>query len=552
VASSGGGIVVVVVNVVVVVDVVVVEGVDVDVVVVEVLDGGETGAAVHVGCPTGSGAAPLLIAHVTTTVAPGLYCTLTRFAGGTPRLPGPSRRSSRTSRPRSGSRVVVVGAVVVELGGAGRVVEFGAVVGVVGGAVGASVGGVVGASVGGVVGAAVAGRGGETVTTVGRTVVVCGTAVVLGRAVVEVGALVVEGGTVDVVVDGCVGTATRLLSPSLPPSATNATRPMAHSAITAPAVTRAAVTSCIPLRLPCDRRMASAARAASTNATIVATIGTTMLTTAHTRAATANGSVRGLPPQPPGPCPLAVAPVGSGSGPTGTSPVSSASQSGGSEADTEPQYRRRLRQQRQVGDDARLGRLLRMTSAVLPITGDPEADQLLVTDPFALLVGMLLDQQVPMEWAFKGPSTLRERLGSLDAKTIAAMSPEEVDAVFRQKPALHRYPGSMAKRAHALAVHIVDEYDGDAAAIWRDAQHPNVVLDRLRALPGFGEEKARIFLAILGKRLAAAPPGWEDYARPFGDTNPRSVADVDSPEALLRVREWKQAQKKQGKKKSDL
>jgi uncharacterized HhH-GPD family protein len=191
-----------------------------------------------------------------------------------------------------------------------------------------------------------------------------------------------------------------------------------------------------------------------------------------------------------------------------------------------------------------------MATAVFPITGDPEADELLVSDPFALLVGMLLDQQVPMEWAFRGPSTLRGRLGTLDAKSIAAMSPGEVEAVFRRKPALHRYPASMAKRTHALATHIVDQYDGDAAAIWRDVQDAKELFDRLRALPGYGEEKAKIFVAILGKRLGVAPPGWEQYAGPFGDANPRSVADIDSPEALLRVREWKQAQKKAGKTKS--
>jgi len=192
-----------------------------------------------------------------------------------------------------------------------------------------------------------------------------------------------------------------------------------------------------------------------------------------------------------------------------------------------------------------------MVSAVLPVTGDPDADRLLVDDPFALLVGMLLDQQVPMEWAFKGPSTLRDRLGTLDVQAIAAMSDDDVEAVFRQKPALHRYPASMARRTHALAVHIADEYGSDAAAIWRGVDDPKELFARLRALPGFGEEKAKIFLAILGKRLAAAPPGWEAVAQPFGDAEPRSVADIDSPEALLRVREWKQARKKLGKKKSD-
>jgi uncharacterized HhH-GPD family protein len=192
-----------------------------------------------------------------------------------------------------------------------------------------------------------------------------------------------------------------------------------------------------------------------------------------------------------------------------------------------------------------------MTTAVLPVTGDPEADELLVTDPFALLVGMLLDQQVPMEWAFRGPATLRQRLGTLDAQAIAAMSPEDVEAVFRQKPALHRYPASMGKRTHALATHIVENYRGDAAAIWRDVTGPKVLFDRLRELPGYGEEKAKIFLAMLGKRLGVAPPGWEQYAGPFGDSNPRSVADIDSPEALIRVRAWKQEQKKKGKAKSE-
>ena len=187
----------------------------------------------------------------------------------------------------------------------------------------------------------------------------------------------------------------------------------------------------------------------------------------------------------------------------------------------------------------------------MPVTGDAEADALLVSDPLALLVGMLLDQQVPMEWAFRGPATLRERLGTLDAATIAAMPPEEVEAAFRQKPALHRYPGSMAKRTHALCVHLVEHYDGDAAAVWTGVRDPAVLLDRLRALPGFGDEKARIFLAVLGKRLGVAPDGWQEQATPFGDDQPRSVADIDSAESLARVRAWKQAQKAKGKGKAD-
>ena len=190
----------------------------------------------------------------------------------------------------------------------------------------------------------------------------------------------------------------------------------------------------------------------------------------------------------------------------------------------------------------------------LAVTGDPDADRLLVEDPLALLIGMLLDQQVPMEWAFRGPYTLRERLGvsgRLDAATIAAMAPDDFEALFRNKPALHRYPGSMAKRTHDLCRHLVDEYDGDAAALWRDASDGAEVYRRLRALPGYGEEKAKIFLAILGKRLGVAPPGWEEAAAPFSDATPRSVADIDSPESLRRVREWKTEQKRKKRSKAD-
>jgi uncharacterized HhH-GPD family protein len=195
-----------------------------------------------------------------------------------------------------------------------------------------------------------------------------------------------------------------------------------------------------------------------------------------------------------------------------------------------------------------------VTEATLPVTGDPEADHLLVDDPLALLIGMLLDQQVPMEWAFRGPLTLRQRLGAtarLDAAAIAAMAPDELEAVFREKPALHRYPGSMAKRAHSLCRHLVDEYGGDAAAVWQGAASGEELYRRLRELPGYGDEKAKIFVAILGKRLGVAPPGWEATAAPFSDATPRSVADIDSPEAFRRVREWKTAQKRRKKAKTD-
>ena len=165
----------------------------------------------------------------------------------------------------------------------------------------------------------------------------------------------------------------------------------------------------------------------------------------------------------------------------------------------------------------------------LAIAGDADADRLLNTDPLALLLGMLLDQQIPMEWAFMGPYRLTDRLDApLDAATIAAMDPDEFAELVRAKPALHRFPGSMATRMQALCQHLVDEYDGDAGAVWRGVRRGDVLLERLVALPGYGEEKARIFIAILAKRFGKTPAGWEDAAGPFADDTPRSVADIDS------------------------
>ena len=196
-----------------------------------------------------------------------------------------------------------------------------------------------------------------------------------------------------------------------------------------------------------------------------------------------------------------------------------------------------------------------MATTEIPVTGDPEADRLLVENPLALLIGMLLDQQVSMEWAFRGPYTLSERLGGLDAAAIAAMDPDDLEAAFREKPALHRYPASMAKRTHALCRVLVDEYDCDATKVWTRAtagdETGDELLARLRALPGFGEEKSKIFLALLAKRFGVTPPGWEAAARPFSDTTMRSVADIDSSEALAEVRRWKKAQKTKGKGKAD-
>ncbi len=187
------------------------------------------------------------------------------------------------------------------------------------------------------------------------------------------------------------------------------------------------------------------------------------------------------------------------------------------------------------------------SSARLPITGDAEADAFLASDPLALMIGMLLDQQVPMEWAFLGPRNLRDRLGGLDAAAIAAMPEEEFVAAFTAKPALHRFPGSMGKRTQALCQALVDDYGGDAERVWSDAATGDELYARLVALPGFGVDKAKIFMALLAKRFDVRPSGWEQAAAPFSDEVPRSVADVDSPESLEQVREWKRSQKAKAK-----
>lgn len=182
---------------------------------------------------------------------------------------------------------------------------------------------------------------------------------------------------------------------------------------------------------------------------------------------------------------------------------------------------------------------------VLPLSGNAEADALLARDPLALLIGMLLDQQVPMERAFFAPFELSRRLGGeLDAARLARTDPEELAAIFASKPALHRFPAAMAQRVQALCSHIVARYGGDAAAVWNDAPDGATLLERVRALPGFGDEKARIFVALLGKRLGVRPPGWEAAAGRFGEPGVyASVADIDGPEALERVREHKRALK---------
>lgn len=180
----------------------------------------------------------------------------------------------------------------------------------------------------------------------------------------------------------------------------------------------------------------------------------------------------------------------------------------------------------------------------------PEADELLGRSPLAALVGMLLDQQVPMEWAFTGPYTIARRLGreDLDAGEIAAYDPDAFTALLTAKPAVHRYPGSMAKRVQQLCQYLVDHYGGDAAAIWRDVDTGRELFDRLHALPGFGRQKAQIFVAFLGKRLGVAPGGWREAAGHYGDPDARrSAADITGPESLAEVRAFKQEAKRAAK-----
>ena len=181
----------------------------------------------------------------------------------------------------------------------------------------------------------------------------------------------------------------------------------------------------------------------------------------------------------------------------------------------------------------------------LHITDDPAADELLTRDPLALLIGMLLDQQVPMETAFAGPLKISERLGTLDAETIAAADPEKFAELCAQTPAVHRFPGSMAARVQALCRAVVDEWGGDAAAIWtRDDPDGRTVLKRLKALPGYGDQKARIFLALLGKQYGYTGDGWREAAGPYGEEGShRSVADIVSPDSLQKVRAFKKAAK---------
>jgi uncharacterized HhH-GPD family protein len=193
-----------------------------------------------------------------------------------------------------------------------------------------------------------------------------------------------------------------------------------------------------------------------------------------------------------------------------------------------------------------------MAALKLPLSGDEEADRLLQDDPLALLIGMVLDQQIPLEHAFKSPHVLKERRGGeLDARDIAQADPDAFAAVFATPPALHRFPASMAKRVQEMSAHLVENYDGVAARVWKDASDGRDLLRRVKALPGFGDQKAKIFVALLGKRLGVTPKGWEEAAGEYGERGSfRSVADIDSPDSLLRVRAYKKEMKAAAKAKA--
>ena len=181
----------------------------------------------------------------------------------------------------------------------------------------------------------------------------------------------------------------------------------------------------------------------------------------------------------------------------------------------------------------------------LRLSGNTQADALLSKDPLALLVGMVLDQQVPLEWAFAAPAELKNRLGGkLDPRAIARMDPEDLVKVFVERPALHRYPASMARRVHELCRLVVDSYGAKAENIWTGVADASELVGRLKQLPGFGDQKARIFLALLGKQLGVRPDGWVQKSSPYGEPKSfRSVADIVDGPSLERVRTAKQQAK---------
>ncbi len=176
--------------------------------------------------------------------------------------------------------------------------------------------------------------------------------------------------------------------------------------------------------------------------------------------------------------------------------------------------------------------------ASLPFTGEPEADRLLAEDPFALLVGFALDQQVTVQKAFSGPAELKRRLGHLDPARIAAMDPSELGNVFRERPALHRFPGSMAANVQTLAAAIARDYGNDAGRVWREAKDGPDLEKRLLGLPGIGEMKAKSLIAVLGNRFGVRPPGYDAVAPTWP-----TLGDVDSAEALATYQAGKRAHK---------
>ncbi|HUP85127.1 MAG TPA: HhH-GPD-type base excision DNA repair protein [Acidimicrobiales bacterium] len=187
-----------------------------------------------------------------------------------------------------------------------------------------------------------------------------------------------------------------------------------------------------------------------------------------------------------------------------------------------------------------------MTTLNLPFSGNEAADRLLEEDPLALLIGMVLDQQIPLEKAFHGPLVLRERMGGgpLDVRAIADADEESIVAWFATPPAIHRFPASMGTRVQEVCRHLVEVYDGRAQDVWETAADGNELLARVKAMPGFGDQKAKIFVALLGKRLGVAPEGWAEAAGPYGEPGSfRSVADIDGPGALAQVRAYKKEMK---------
>ena len=193
-----------------------------------------------------------------------------------------------------------------------------------------------------------------------------------------------------------------------------------------------------------------------------------------------------------------------------------------------------------------------MATKSLCLAQNPAADRLLTDSPLALLIGMVLDQQIPLEWAFTGPLTLTERLGrDLDAADLASRDPDALAKAFATPPALHRFPGSMAGRVQQMCRVIADDYGNDATNLWAGVKDASELLKRIEALPGFGKMKAKIFLALLGKQLGVRPKGWREAAGEFGeDRSHKSIADITDGKSLEKVRAYKKEMKAAAKAKA--